>query len=55
MIQILMKIAIAMLSKLVTQKVMEKAVILGLEKVSTHTKNKVDDSLVAIVKEALQK
>jgi len=49
------KIGTAILFSLLTEKVMIKLILLALEKIAKSTKNKIDDDVVKVVKEALEK
>ena len=40
---------------LVTEKLVKRVVVWGLEKLAESSKNKIDDEVVKIVKEALEK
>lgn len=46
------KAALSMLTALLTETVLKKAIILLLEKVATKTENTLDNQLLAIAKEA---
>ena len=53
-IEVLKQILKAVLVSLVTEKFIKEIIIFALEKLVQKTDNKVDDELVAKVKEALQ-
>ncbi len=53
--QIIISTLVSMGMKLLAGPVIEKVVILGLEKLVEATDSKADDELLAVVKEALEK
>ena len=55
MVSILGKIGYAILMSLLTETVIKKLVILLLEKLAEKSDNTVDDEIVKVVKEALNK
>lgn len=52
MLSALGKIGVSLLSSLVTEAFLKKALIIGLEKVVNKTESDVDDKLLAAAKEA---
>jgi hypothetical protein len=52
-VEILKKIAVSLVTALLTEEMVKKIIVALLEFISKKTTNEVDDKIVAIVKEAL--